>query len=293
VENRGLRLAAGASLVLVMSTGFLLSDKLGRDSRERMEELEKFAVSAEDVEQEVESRRSERIYDPAVFAANLEDDAKSFGVDAELIALGEGQPFFSEVDDAVVLAPGKSWSSEHLSARASIEKVQFQQHGAMVTAKHAVLQVTNTSETPIAYFLSVRSHDRGKCEVRGARMHNAMALLPDETAEIVVCAGGGKIRIGEVLVLEISDIGYRYFSQVPPVAVGHDGVTGRAHSPMQRVEMCKDIDTGGLARKVQSGLTRWVDLADYFSRHNCHRFEFPDEYRHTGKRLDRLPYVPE
>ena len=122
-------------------------------------------------------------------------------------------------------------------------------------------------------------------------MHNAMALRPDETAEIVVCAGGGKIRLDELLVLEISELGYRYFSQVPPLAVGYDGVTASAHSPVARVEMCRDFDTKGLAGRIQDGLTRWVDVADFFSRHNCHRFAFQNGYRHTGAKVAKLPAV--
>lgn len=292
MENQPLRIAAGASLALVMGSGLYLSDKLGRDSRARMEQLEEHKVTAAAVNQVVEERRVERANDPALFAANVEEDAAGFGVETTLLELAEAQPFKAEVDsEAVVLAPGKSWTSRHFVAKASVEKVRFQQHGAMVSAKHSVLRLTNRSKTPVAYFASVRSHDRGTCEVRGARMHNSMALMPGETAEIVVCAGGGKIRIDQLLVLEITDLGHRYFSQVAPLAVGHDGISSSAHSPVNRVEMCRDIDTRGLAGLIEDGLTRWVDVADFYSRHNCHRFQMPRKYRHTGEKVEKLPAV--
>ena len=292
VENQVLRIAAGASLLLVLGTGLHLSGKMGRDSRERMEQLAAHRVSAQDVRTDLATRAEDRANDPALFKANVESDAKEFGVEATMLELAEPQAYAAEIDkEPVVLSPGQSWSSSHVSATASVEKVRFQQHGAMVSARHSVLRLTNRSKTPVAYFAAIRSHDRGRCDVRGARMHNAMALRPDETAEIVVCAGGGKIRIDDLRVLEISELGYAYFSQVPPLAVGYDGVTATSHNPVMRVQTCRDFDTKGLAGRIQDGLTRWVDVADFYSRHNCHRFEIPTDYRHTGAKVERLPAV--
>jgi hypothetical protein len=291
VEGLGLRIGAGATLAVVASSGLFLSDKMGRDSRARVEQLATHAVTAEEVRDEANARRATAAYDPAAFAANIAADAKGFAVETSLLELGDAQAFKSVLQDPVVLGPGQSWASDQFSAKASHEKVQYQQHGAMISAKHAVLTLHNVSRTPVAYFIRARSHDRGSCEVRGARMHNAMALMPDEKAEIVVCAGGGKVRIDELLVLETSPLGYMYMSQVPPSAVGHDGITTTAHTPIKRVETCRDIDSKGIAGRIRDGLTRWVDVADFYTRHNCHRFGFSPSYHYTGTKIERLPYA--
>ena len=124
-------------------------------------------------------------------------------------------------------------------------------------------------------------------------MHNAMALRPRETAEIVVCAGGGKVELQRLDVLEITDLGYIYLSKVPPVTVGHDGTTDTAHRPLERVQMCRStVDTKGIAGMLGNGTVRWVDVADFYSRHDCEQFRFFPEYRHTGADLARLPAVP-
>jgi hypothetical protein len=292
VEHLGARVAAGSALAVVLTTGMALSGKLGRDSRARMEQLEDHAVAASQVHARVEQRRVERKYDPAAFAANVAADAESLGVSTTLLELGEAQAHFQEAPDAVVLAPGQSWSSRHIAAKVGVEKVQFQQHGAMVSAKHSILVLRNVSRRPIAYYAVVRSHDQGKCESRGVRMHNAMALMPDEQAEIVVCPGGGKVRIDDLQVLEITELGYMYFSQVPPVAVGYEQTVAAAHTPIRRVTACRDLDSATVVQRIGDGLTRWVDVADFFSRHNCHRFELPASYRHTGLRLKSLPIQP-
>jgi hypothetical protein len=133
------------------------------------------------------------------------------------------------------------------------------------------------------------SAQRGRCEVRGARTHNAMALMPDERAEVVVCAGGGGIQIDRLEVLEITELGYRYVSQIPPAAVGHDGTTTGSHRPDSPSTPCTQLDTGLLSTSIREGKARWVDVIDFFSRHNCHRHALPETYRLAERPLPALP----
>src|SRR5690606_27939378 len=108
----------------------------------------------------------------------------------------------------------KRWRSDHLDIHVTVQKVQYRKQGASISAKHSIAEVENISGSPIAYFLRLRSAEQGNCEIRGTRMHNAMALLPGEKAEIVVCAGGGAVRVEHVEVLEVSELGHRYLSRV-------------------------------------------------------------------------------
>ena len=197
-----------------------------------------------------------------------------------------------ELAAPMVLSPGRSWSSDRLQISAVVEKVKYQKHGAMVSARHAIAVVQNVSDVPLAYHVRVTSEARGRCDVHGARQHNAMALMPGEKAEIVVCAGGGKIRLMHAETLQISELGHRYLSRVPPRAAGVGSLSSHAHAPPAGSTLCETVDAAGLSRSIREGTVRWVDIVDFYSRHSCDRFRFFPTYRHSGDVLDKLPAQP-
>ena len=119
----------------------------------------------------------------------------------------------------------------------------------------------------------------------------ARGLMPGERAEIVVCGGGGRLRIQRAEALEISPLGYHYLSKLPPTALDRDSVTQGAHTPDRRATPCSALDPESIAGLLRAGRTRWVDVADFFSRHNCERFRYSEEYRHGGD-ARALPFVP-
>jgi hypothetical protein len=128
--------------------------------------------------------------------------------------------------------------------------------------------------------------------VRGAREHNAVALRPGESAEIVVCAGRTDVRIERLEVLEVTDLGYHYLSQLSPLALGHDATTAAAHRPVVAVAACADLDVRTLAAYLQAGTATWADVVDFYSRHDCHRLPFFPGYRRAEQALPTLPVSP-
>jgi len=234
-----------------------------------------------------------RHFDPERFARDAAADAAAFALSGDADAeLGRPQLHHQLVDEPVILRAGQSWRASPLSVRASHEKVRFQQQGAMISAPHLVATVENVGPRPIAYFLELSANDRGRCEVRGARMHNALALMPGERAEIVVCGGAGRLRIQRGEALEISELGYFYLSKLPPTAVQLDHVSQGAHSPDRRATPCTEVDPESIAGLQRAGRTRWVDVVDFFSRHNCERFRYFEDYRHAES-ARALPFVPQ
>lgn len=290
----GLRIGGVVALLVAALVGLFISGKLERDSRDRIENLETTAVTLEDAQTQEKERKVAKQFDERAFVEGAQQDATRFGITPfEFLSLAEPNRYVNALTDPVVVKPGRSWSSEHIKVTVGLEKVQYNQHGATISARHTIAKFENVSKTPIAYFASVRSAERGRCDVRGARQHNAMALMPGEVAEVVVCAGTGKIRLDRLEVLEVSPLGYVYVSRVPARAVGHDGITGGSHSPMNRVPVCQTVDTKGIAGKLSQGLTRWRDVVDYYARHDCERFRFFFDYRHTEEGPKRLPALPE
>jgi len=282
VANAGLRVAGIVSLASVLAIGVYVSGSLRRTSSARTRALR-------DQVDDPEIPIDRAIPDPAEFMTAAGKDVHDLGLVMDPAKLLAVQRHASLVDKPLVLAAGRSWFAAPLRVRIDQEKVKYQKHGAIVTASHTIATITNTGSIPVAYFAVLRSEDRGRCEVRGARMHNAMALLPDESAEIVVCAGTGKVRIETLEILEVSELGYYYFSKVPPLAASHDGVTAAAHRPPKSVQLCQHMDYATLAGRLTEGSMRWVDLADFFSRHDCERFRFLPGYRYQERPLARLP----
>jgi hypothetical protein len=266
-----------------------LSGKFTRDSDARVAELRAHERDAASARAAVREHADALMVDDPEFARHVDEDSERFGlVPIELALLRAPHAFADELDEAVVLAPGRTWRSAHLAIEAAVAKVTYRQRGATVAANHSIAVVHNVGERPVGYFLRLASAERGRCEVRGSRMHNAQALRPGEIAEIVVCAGGGAIRIEDVQVLEVSELGHRYLSQVPPAAMNADDVTDAAHRPIEDVMRCR-IDTAATAGAIHSGAATWADVADYFARHDCHRFAFPPGYRRATDPIPRLP----
>ncbi|MEM6992693.1 MAG: hypothetical protein AAF721_19420 [Myxococcota bacterium] len=285
------RVFAFSLLLGVLGAGWYASGRSGRNSKKRVQDMQGAVAQVEEVEVGVLAKRAE--FDTGRFTAALAEDAEAFELPVpKVTAMADVQTHNVEVEDPMVLRAGGKWSNQRVSLAATIEKVNYQQHGATVSAPHRVVTLGNKSKQPLAYKLRVGAPGTEKCQVRGSRMHNAMALRPGETAEVVVCAGRGRVRIEHLETLTITELGYHYLSQLPPTAVGYDTVTAHAHRPLVRIKRCDDTDPTAILRMLGTGSLRWVDVADFYSRHNCHRFELFEAYRHTSKPLERLPALP-
>jgi hypothetical protein len=120
-------------------------------------------------------------------------------------------------------------------------------------------------------------------------MHNAVALQVGEVADIVVCAGGGALRLDRVEVLELDALGHRLASQLPPRALGYDDVTANAHRPQPHVETCAALDAATLVQQLRDGAVAWADIVDFHARHDCRRYPFVPGYRRATVPLTTLP----
>ncbi|MCA9710585.1 MAG: hypothetical protein KDK70_32385, partial [Myxococcales bacterium] len=172
-----------------------------------------------------------------------------------------------------------------------LDKVNYMQRGAKVSSVHAIARLENVSKRPLAYHVVLKG-EAGKCIVRGAREHNAVSLRPGESAEIVVCAGRDKVRVERLEVMEVTDLGHHYLSQISPLALGQDGTTAAAHQPLVSVATCANLDAKTLAAYLAAGTASWADVVDFYSRHDCHRLQFFPGYRRAEQPLEVLPVAP-
>ena len=292
VTTTSLRIVGAVVLVLTVMTGVFLSGKARRDTEQRLGDLH---AGVERIEREVEARGEPPPValeeNPEQFSMRLGEDAKAFGLEAISVeALSQPNAYFNELPEPVVLGNKKSWSSDHLQIKVHLDRVNYMQHGARVSSVHSLARIENISPVPIAYRAILRG-EAGKCEVRGAREHNAITLIPGESAEIVVCAGRDRVRIEGVEVLEVTPLGHHYLSQIPPRALGSDSTSDAGHRPKVSVPKCTRVDTKALLAYLQAGTATWADIVDFYSRHNCHRLDFFPGYRRAEAPLAGLPVV--
>lgn len=289
VTSTSLRIIAAVVLALTLLAGVYISGKARRDTERRVADLHAGVERTEQAVADEAPPPASLELDPQQFQQRLGEDIERFGLEpVTLESLSKPNAFVEEVTGPITLAPGQSWSSKHVRIKVRLDKVNYMQRGAKVSSVHSLARVQNVSKKPIAYHLVMKG-EAGKCKVRGAREHNAVTLMPDESAEIVVCAGRDKIRIERLEILEVTVLGHHYLSQVSPLALGQDGTTAAAHKPLVAVAMCANLDAKTLAAYIQAGTASWVDVVDFYSRHNCHRLQFFPGYRRAEEPLAQLP----
>jgi hypothetical protein len=290
VTSTSLRLIAAVVLAVTLLAGAYLSGKARRDAEQRLGDL---LAGIDRGEADVSgSAAASPELDPRRFEQQLREDLLRWGLTPITVQeLAEPNAYAVEASEPITLAPGRTWSSPHLRIRVRHDKVEYMQRGAKVSSVHVVARIENVSPKPIAYSLRMRG-EAGSCAVRGAREHNAVTLRPGEEAEIVVCAGRDRVIVERLEVLEVTDLGHHYLSQVSPLALGQDAITAAAHRPLVQVGACPDLDAKTLAAYIQAGTAAWADVADFYSRHDCHRLQFFPGYRRAEAALPSLPSMP-
>jgi hypothetical protein len=290
VTSTSLRIIAAVVLAVTLLAGAYLSGKARRDAEQRLGDL-RAGIDRGEADVGGDTAASPEL-DPRRFEQQLREDLLRWGLTPITVQeLAEPNAYSVEASEPITLAAGRTWSSAHVRIRVRHDKVEYMQRGAKVSSVHVVARIENISRRPIAYSLRMRGEE-GSCAVRGAREHNAVTLRPGEEAEIVVCAGRDRVIVERLEVLEVTDLGHHYLSQVSPLALGQDAITAAAHRPLVQVAACPDLDAKTLAAYLQAGTAAWADVADFYSRHDCHRLQFFPGYRRAEAALPSLPSMP-
>jgi hypothetical protein len=161
------------------------------------------------------------------------------------------------------------------------------------------LVIENPSTTPLAYVIDTEvSSGNAPCVNRTLLPHNGN----------VIAAGGKEVRSecsfkrGMELYLErvetaaITPMAAYYLSLVPPQAIGAGDRVGKGHRPQlpAGVTTCNVAMSQSVMAAIEDGQTHWRDLADFYGRHSCMSYQFPDGYRAFEKDGERaLPVVSE
>lgn len=226
------------------------------------------------------------------FRQSLVADAKAFGVRAPSQKKFESaQRYKRLLRKAQRLGTGKRLRKGPIELRVSAENVRYKKQGAFVKSRHTVLTIRNVGKAPLAYNIAVEAANRGRCRVKGTRPHNTIALRPNQSAKITVCAGKTQVRVAKLETLDVSALGYHYLSQLPPRALGVDASRSSAHVVPGRRSLCANVSQGAHLKALRSGASRWDDIVDFYSRHDCRRFQMPAGYRRARKKIARFPVL--
>ena len=284
------RILLGLGVLVAVIMAFSFDARATHDTEERLTQLKDTSIDPKAARAKATQRDLIMHRVSRGFQKKLDEDTNTYALQPTTPEeLGKPNKYIRLVEDNVVLNIGKRFESDWIQVSATTQKVAYQRTGAEIRANHSLAVVENVHDTPLAYFIDVRSADLGGCEVRGARKHNANALLPGERAEIAVCAGSKPIEIHGLEAMEITPLGYNYVSMIPPRGLGHDETTAQSHYPGRRHKVCTQIPSERLSISLRDDNLAWRDIADFFSRHNCHRYPWLWAYRFQESGVEKLP----
>jgi len=213
-----------------------------------------------------------------VYLQTIERDALTAGV-AKPSSDELGRPYTWRADDTRrVLAPGGA-AVEVAGLRLSAISHRVEGSEALFS-----LVVENPGGSAVAYAIDTEvSSGNALCQNRTLLPHNGnvIAAHGKQVRGECVFKRGIELYVKRVESAEIPPLAAYYLSLVPPQAIGAEDRVGGGHRPQLpagvvpcNVSMSQSVRSG-----LEDGTTRWRDLADFYSRHNCGRYQYIDGYR--------------
>lgn len=229
----------------------------------------------------------------ASWREGVERDAARVGVPTPSDAV-MASAFVHRVDnERRVIAPGEG-SIEAAGLRLTAGTVA--EEG---TARQAmILTIENLADTDLAYNVVTTPRPGGaQCNQRQVLPHDAIVVARGQkvTRSECVYRAGMSLAIDRIETLALPRLSSAYVSRLPPAAVGADARLARGHRPALPASMpvCTTVASQTVRADIESGETSWRDLVDYYARHSCERYQFPEGYRafeRDGAR--KLPVSP-
>jgi hypothetical protein len=221
-------------------------------------------------------------FTPGFYKAQLEDDAKTYGV-APISVDALAQPNAYSLD----LATPRTLKDKHgvletahLRLATTVKKEwATTPSGQGFRYEHLILEITNKTQRPLAYHVVTAVAHPEKCRSMGAMTHDAIAIAPGETIERTECLWHphAKLTVKKVEVLELSPLGYYYVSRLQPSQVLLEERTSLGHAP-PKGKVCSFAPWREIHDAQATG-TSWADVMDFYSRHDCDQYSFWRGYR--------------
>ncbi|HTJ40998.1 MAG TPA: hypothetical protein VL463_02855 [Kofleriaceae bacterium] len=160
-----------------------------------------------------------------------------------------------------------------------------------------VLVIANPGEVDLAYDIVTKpSYGTGACTQRTVRSFNAMVVAhhSEESRSECIYRSGMVLGIEKVETLELNPLESYYVSRVPPQAVGLELRLAQGHKPSLPggVSVCNVAMSQTIRAGLENDTFGWRDLVDFYARHRCDSYSFPEDYRAFTKDGEKpLPAV--
>jgi hypothetical protein len=231
--------------------------------------------------------------DPGVYAEHLARDSRSLRIEPTVTPADLTHVLAYQVaDKRFALVPrGKGASTEVLGLKLSLSLSDIEG----TPRRQMVLTIHNTTDEHLAYRVDTRpSQGTRPCHEKLDLAHNAVALAPGQKIRRSECIykSGFRLFVNKVETMVLPVLSYYYVSALPPDALGLDRLAARGHRPIAGRPLCRVFHAASLDGEIRSGATSWRDLVDFYSRHPCQIFTFPNGYKaFTVDGQTRLPAV--
>jgi len=231
--------------------------------------------------------------DPGVYAEHLAKDSRALRIEPPVTPADMSRALvFASHDQPITLAPkGKHATAEVLGLKLSLAVSDIEG----TPRRQMVLSIQNTSDAYIAYRIASRpSQGTRECHEKLDIAHNAIALAPGEKVRRSECIyrSGYRLFISRVETAVLPKLSYHYLSSLPPSALGLDLLSSRGHRPAGGRSLCRVFQSASLDEALRTAKTTWRDLVDFYARHSCQIFTFPDGYKAFTRDGERpLPAV--
>lgn len=227
-------------------------------------------------EQRIDNAQRSLSASPEVYTRTLAEDSAKVG--GEVVTPNDLGVVLKHSADRTgrTLAPGERVQTVGLELAVSVQEID-------ATRRQMVLRISNLTDDYLAYrVVTEPSRGTAPCGRKETLPHNASALTPGSSVMRSECIyrDGWKLDIVEVETIAVPHLSYHYISSVPPTQIGKDLRIARGHEPPTKLPACTDLILPiKIKRARERGEVSWRDLVDFFARHSCEHYQFPENYR--------------
>jgi hypothetical protein len=235
-------------------------------------------------------------YSPIVYRAQIEQDARRFGVPIPRLGQLEA-PFLylHEQNSSRRLTTKAPIETQHLRLSLDVEKREATLEGQRYRSEHLVLRIENRTPKHLAYRIRTSVADARKCSSKGDIPHNALVLAPQQTLRRSECLfrGSASLDVDSIEVIELPALAAVYVGKLPAIPALYDRRTAAGHIP-EKGNTCPQTFSW---REIRDGVDRkeleWKDVIDFYARHTCDEYAFFRTYRYRTDAAGPLPARPE
>jgi hypothetical protein len=196
-------------------------------------------------------------------------------------------------EEARVIAPGEG-AIEAAGLRLTASAVN--EEGAPRQAM--LLTIENLTDTALAYNVVTTPRPGGAaCNQRTILAHDAMVVAArgKQVRSECIYRPGMSLAISRVETLALGPLSQSYVSRLPPAAINTEPRLARGHRPdlPAGMSVCSTVASQSVRSDIENGTITWRDLVDFYARHSCQAYQFPEGYKafeRDGARA--LPAVP-